>query len=105
MSKWLIDTKQIKQNKNQDLTHEKNEIEIAAKKHGINFRNIGCICLILSSFSLIGAAVFYAPYGPDSLLGTFMQSSSRELTLPLIIFSVALFTLGSILILYEKLKR
>jgi hypothetical protein len=106
MKKWLIDIKTIKLDKiKQDFTREKQEIEIRAKKFGVTSHNVGFICLILSSLSLIGAAAVYAPNGPSPLVWGIMGAPSRECTLALIIMSGAFFAMGFTFLLYTKSKR
>ena len=103
--KWLIESKlTIQEKTTKDLTSKINVIEIISRKFGILGDNFGFICLILSSLSLILAAVFYAPNGPTPLTWGIGQTPSRELTIACIILSIAFFFHGSLVILYGKSK-
>jgi len=102
----LVNTKTIEQDKTKPhLTYDKEEEVIGVRKFCVPSCNVGFICLILGSLSIIGAAVVYAPNGPSPLVWGLMSTSIEECTLPLIILSIALFFLGSTFMLYEKSKK
>jgi len=104
LNKSVEETTIIKQERNHgDHANEKRDGIIWAKKFCISYCDTGFILLIFSSLSLIVAAVMYAPAGP--FMWSIPITSSRELTLPLIIFSVASFTLGFNFILFKRVVR
>jgi len=104
LSKSVEETTIISQERNHgDHTNEKRDGIIWAKKFCISYCDTGFILLIFSSLSLIFAAVLYAPAGP--FMGSIPRTSSRELTLPLIIFSIASLTLGFNFILFKRVVR
>jgi hypothetical protein len=104
--KSLVDTTIIKQKRTEEVcTYEKREKLIGARKFFVSSCDAGFICLVFGSLCLIGAAVMYAPSGPTPISWNILGTASRELTLSLIIFGVALFALGFNFILYQKSER
>ena len=97
----------IEKGKNEgDFTYEKREGLIGGRRFSVSSCGFGFICLILGPLCLIVAVAIYAPGGPGRYSGWMVPGSgSRELTLALVIFGVALFALGFNFILYKKAER
>jgi hypothetical protein len=65
-------------------------------------RVAGFFLVVLSPMSLIAAAIAYAPFGPSPPFYTVPGNELRDFTLPFVFVSIALFSLGSALILYRR---
>ena len=70
-----------------------------------NFNKLGFLSMVLSSLSLICAAIAYAPMSPSPIAWSVPETTFREYTISVIILCVALFVLGFTLMFHQKHRR
>jgi hypothetical protein len=70
-----------------------------------NFNKLGFICMVLSSLSLIFAAIAYAPMSPSPIAWSVPETTFREYIISMIISCVALFVLGFTFMFHQKPRR
>ena len=96
-----IEQENVKQNS--ISTEQKEPYE--ERKFTITSKGLGLSCLVLSSLSLIGAAVVYAPMGPWPISYSVPGTPLEGYVLAFVLGSAGFFVFGLALMLYQKSNK